>query len=83
MYPHERSLVKNLSGKKFALIGINSDDDPAVPQGLAKDGVVNWRSFWNGPDALARRIATARRQMLDLEDPMLADDDEIMEEEAD
>ncbi len=35
------------------------------------------------PDALARRIATARRQMLDLEDPMLADDDEIMEEEAD
>ncbi|MCP4081367.1 MAG: type IV pilus twitching motility protein PilT [Planctomycetaceae bacterium] len=34
------------------------------------------------PDALARRIATARRQMLDLEDPMLPDDDEVMEEEA-
>ena len=33
------------------------------------------------PDALARRIATARRQMLDLEDPMLPDDDEVMEEE--
>ena len=34
------------------------------------------------PDALARRIATARRQMLDLEDPMLPDDDEVMEGEA-
>jgi twitching motility protein PilT len=32
------------------------------------------------PDALARRIATARRQMLDLEDPMLADADEVIEE---
>lgn len=32
------------------------------------------------PDALARRIATARRQMLDLEDPMLADSDEVVEE---
>lgn len=32
------------------------------------------------PDGLARRIATARRQMLDLEDPMLADGDEVIEE---
>ena len=27
MYPHERSLVKKLEGKPFALIGINSDTD--------------------------------------------------------
>ena len=32
------------------------------------------------PDALARRIATARRQMMDLEDPML-DDEEDSEED--
>ena len=27
MYPHERSLVKRLAGKPFALLGINSDAD--------------------------------------------------------
>ena len=27
MYPHERSLVKRLEGKPFALIGVNSDTD--------------------------------------------------------
>ena len=27
MYPHERSLVKRLKDKPFALIGINSDED--------------------------------------------------------
>jgi hypothetical protein len=27
MYPHERSLVKRLEGKPFALIGVNSDRD--------------------------------------------------------
>jgi len=59
MYPHERSLVKNLAGKKFALIGINSDSDPAIPQRLSEEGVVNWRSFWNGPEGPPGPIATA------------------------
>ena len=27
MYPHERSLVKRLKDKPFALIGVNSDPD--------------------------------------------------------
>ena len=27
MYPHERSLVKTLADKPFALIGVNSDAD--------------------------------------------------------
>jgi hypothetical protein len=27
MYPHERSLVKKMEGKPFALIGVNSDAD--------------------------------------------------------
>ena len=27
MYPHERSLVKRLKDKPFALIGVNSDAD--------------------------------------------------------
>ena len=51
MYPHERSLVKHLAGKPFALIGVNSDQDVSIPQQLAKDGTVTWRSFQNdGPD---------------------------------
>ena len=28
MYPHERSLVKKLAEKPFALLGVNSDDGP-------------------------------------------------------
>ena len=27
MFPHERSLVKRLEGKPFALLGVNSDED--------------------------------------------------------
>ena len=51
--------MKNLAGKKFALIGVNSDGDPAIPQGLAKDGVVNWRSFWYGPTGPRGPISAA------------------------
>jgi hypothetical protein len=48
MYPHERSLVKRLEGKPFALIGVNSDDDrEALKATLASEGIT-WRSFWNG-----------------------------------
>jgi hypothetical protein len=48
MYPHERSLVKRLSGKPFALIGINSDSDrAALKKVLEKEGMT-WRSFWDG-----------------------------------
>ena len=47
MYPHERSLVHHLAGKPFALIGVNSDTDVSIPQGLVKSGKVKWRSFQN------------------------------------
>ena len=51
MYPHERSLVKNLSGKPFAIIGVNSDDTIETPQKLVSEGTVTWRSFQNeGPE---------------------------------
>ena len=32
MYPHERSLVKRLAGRPFALLGVNSDQDRKVLQ---------------------------------------------------
>ncbi len=48
MYPHERSLVKRLKGKPFALLGINSDRDREKIQQTCKDKDISWRSFWNG-----------------------------------
>jgi hypothetical protein len=48
MYPHERSLVKRMEQKPFALIGVNSDTDKvALKAVIAKEGNA-WRSFWNG-----------------------------------
>jgi hypothetical protein len=48
MYPHERSLVKKLEGKPFALVGVNSDQDKAeLKKAMAKENIT-WRSFWNG-----------------------------------
>jgi len=48
MYGHERSLVKRLEGKPFALIGVNSDEDrEELKQVLVAEGIT-WRSFWNG-----------------------------------
>ena len=47
MYPHERSLVRVLAGKPFAIIGVNSDSDVSTPQALTENGTVTWRSFQN------------------------------------
>jgi hypothetical protein len=48
MYPHERSLVKRLEGKPFALLGINSDPDKvALKKAMEKEGIT-WRSWRNG-----------------------------------
>ena len=48
MYPHERSLVKQLSDKPFALIGVNSDRKLETAQTAVKEKDLTWRSFWNG-----------------------------------
>ncbi len=48
MYPHERSLVKKLEGKPFAIVGINSDKDRDSIKGVIKKEEMTWRSFWNG-----------------------------------
>ena len=49
MYPHERSLVKRLANKPFALIGVNSDRDLAKLRPRLEEENISWRSFWNGP----------------------------------
>jgi peroxiredoxin len=48
MYPHERSLVKKLEGKPFALIGVNSDKKREDLKDVLKKEEITWRSFWNG-----------------------------------
>jgi hypothetical protein len=48
MIPHERSLVKKLSDKPFALIGVNSDKDlDDLKKTLAKEQIT-WRHFFDG-----------------------------------
>src|SRR6266849_2761648 len=47
MYPHERSLVKRLEGKPFALLGINSDPDKDKLKKAMEEEQITWRSWWD------------------------------------
>ena len=47
MYPHERSLVKQLAGKPFAIIGVNSDRDLDELKKTIEEENITWRSFQN------------------------------------
>ena len=57
MYPHERSLVKRLQGRPFALIGVNSDRDRQTVKKAMQEENITWRSFWDG-GSTAGPIAT-------------------------
>ncbi len=50
MYPHERSLVKRLADKPFALLGINSDSDRDALKETLLEEEITWRSWWDGGD---------------------------------
>jgi hypothetical protein len=60
MYPHERSLVKRLANRPFALIGINSDQDRDALKKVLEAEKITWRSFWNG-GSTSGPISTAWR----------------------
>jgi hypothetical protein len=47
MYPHERSLVKRLEGKPFALLGINSDQDREQLKKTLVAENITWRSWYD------------------------------------
>lgn len=47
MYPHERSLVKRLEDKPFALLGINSDGDRSELKKTLRAERITWRSWWD------------------------------------
>ena len=59
MWPHERSLVKQLSGKPFAVVGVNVSEPntPALKKVMDKENLT-WRSFSDPPtSAGSGRIA--------------------------
>lgn len=58
MIPHERSLVKQLANKPFALIGVNSDEEIEVARKSVEELNINWRSFWCGEKGTFGPIAT-------------------------
>jgi hypothetical protein len=58
MYPHERSLVKKLADKPFALIGVNSDTDLKKLKETLEEEQITWRSFWNGEQGTRGPIST-------------------------
>ncbi len=58
MYPHERSLVKMLADKPFAIIGVNSDGDLDAIREIVKEKDITWRSFWNGEEGTNGPIST-------------------------
>ena len=50
MWPHERSLVKNLAGKPFAVIGVNvSEASPSALKKVVEKENLTWRSFSDPP----------------------------------
>lgn len=57
MYPHERSLVKRLESKPFALLGVNSDTDKDALKEVMKKEEITWRSWWNGPEGTRGPLA--------------------------
>ena len=48
MYPHGRSLVTEMKGRPFALIGVNSDSLERAKEAVIENDL-NWRSFQNAP----------------------------------
>jgi len=57
MYGHERSLVKKMTDKPFALVGVNSDNDLAALKPVLEEEKITWRSFWNGKDGTGGPIS--------------------------
>jgi|SRR5579884_809568 len=48
MIPHERSLVKKLEGKPFALIGVDSDRTRLALKLAIEKEHLTWRHFFDG-----------------------------------
>lgn len=42
--------MKRLDGKRFALVGVNSDRDKEALKARLEEEDITWRSFWDGAD---------------------------------
>jgi hypothetical protein len=47
MLPHERSLVQQMEGRPFALLGINCDNDREAVQQVSFLERISWRNWGN------------------------------------
>ena len=57
MYPHERSLVKQLANHPFEIVGVNSDADLDRLKKTVKEENITWRSFQNDRGDQRRSIS--------------------------
>jgi hypothetical protein len=48
MFPHERSLVQEMQGRPFVLLGVNNDSELETVKTSVKKNKINWRSFYDG-----------------------------------
>jgi hypothetical protein len=47
MFPHERSLVKRMAGKPFALVGVDSDTTREALKAAVEKEHLTWRHFFD------------------------------------
>jgi peroxiredoxin len=50
MIPHERDMVRRLSGKSFALVSISADGDETNLKEFVRDERMNWTHLLDGPN---------------------------------
>ena len=50
MFPHERSLVKRLSTRPFALLGISCDEDHEALRRMIESEHLTWRNWVDSPE---------------------------------
>ena len=50
-YPYERRLLELFKGRPFAIVGVNSDADPAAAQRAQEGQGLTFRSWWDGKGA--------------------------------
>jgi hypothetical protein len=48
MEPHERSLVEQMQGRPFVLLGINCDGDREIVQQVSLRHQLSWRNWFDG-----------------------------------
>jgi thiol-disulfide isomerase/thioredoxin len=61
MIPHERSLVKRMEGKPFALVGVNRNRSRESLKACEAENQITWRSFFDGTDGPICKLHNIKR----------------------